>query len=129
MQFLLFALGQTSRIGPLLILAAGALSSLLGVLYAVMEHDLKRVLAYHSIENIGIILLGMGVMAVGIDWHLPELVALGLVASLFHTLNHAIFKSQLFLAAGAVGQHSGTLNADHLGAFFVASLASLSVSF
>ena len=71
MQFLLFDLGQTSRIGPLLILAVGALSSLLGVLYALMEHDLKRLLAYHSIENIGIILLGMGVMAVGIDWHLP----------------------------------------------------------
>jgi len=115
MQFLLFDLGQTARIWPLLILAAGALSSLLGVLYALMEHDLKRLLAYHSIENIGIILLGMGVTAVGIDWHLPELVGLGLVASLFHTLNHAIFKSQLFLAAGAVEQHTGTLDADHLG--------------
>jgi len=115
MQFLLFDLGQTARIWPLLILAAGALSSLLGVLYALMEHDLKRLLAYHSIENIGIILLGLGVMGVGIDWHLPGLVALGLIASLFHTLNHAIFKSQLFLAAGAVEQHTGTLDADHLG--------------
>ncbi len=115
LQFLLFDLGTTARWWPLLVLAVGALSSLLGVLYALMEHDLKRLLAYHSIENIGIILFGVGVMGVGIDWHHPAWVAVGLVASLFHTLNHAIFKSQLFLAAGAVEQHTGTLDVDHLG--------------
>ncbi len=115
LQFLLFDLGHTARFWPLLILAVGAISSLLGVLYALMEHDLKRLLAYHSIENIGIILLGVGVMGVGIDWHHPAWVAIGLVASLFHTLNHAIFKSQLFLAVGAVEQHTGTLNTDQLG--------------
>ncbi len=115
LQFLLFDLGPTARLWPLLVLAVGAVSSLLGVLYALMEHDLKRLLAYHSIENIGIILLGVGVMGVGIDWHHPAWVAVGLVAALFHTLNHAIFKSQLFLAAGAVEQHTGTLDVDHLG--------------
>ena len=115
LQFLLFDLGSTARWWPLLVLAVGAVSSLLGVLYALMEHDLKRLLAYHSIENIGIIFLGVGVMGVGIDWHHPAWVAVGLVASLFHTLNHAVFKSQLFLAAGAVEQHAGTLDVDHLG--------------
>ncbi|MDA8194301.1 MAG: proton-conducting transporter membrane subunit [Thermaerobacter sp.] len=115
MQFLLIDLGPSNRLWPLILLAAGAVSSLLGVLYALMEHDLKRLLAYHSIENIGIILLGVGVMAVGIDWHHPLLISMGLAASLFHTLNHAIFKSQLFLAAGAVEQHTATLDADHLG--------------
>jgi hydrogenase-4 component B len=114
-QFLLLDLGPSPHFWPLLILAAGAVSSLLGVLYALMEHDLKRLLAYHSIENIGIILLGVGVASLGIDWHRPLWVAIGLVAALFHTLNHAIFKSQLFLAAGAVEQHSGTLDIDHLG--------------
>ncbi|MDA8080184.1 MAG: proton-conducting transporter membrane subunit [Actinomycetota bacterium] len=115
MQFLLIDLGQSDRFWPLVVLAVGAVSALLGVLYALMEHDLKRLLAYHSIENIGIILLGVGVMGVGIDWQQPALTFLGLAASLFHTLNHAIFKSQLFLAAGAVEKHTGTLDADHLG--------------
>ncbi len=115
LQFLLIDLGSTDRFWPILILAGGALSALLGVLYALMEHDLKRLLAYHSIENIGIILLGVGVMGIGIDWHRPALVSLGLAASLFHTLNHAIFKTQLFLAAGAVEKHTGTLDADQLG--------------
>ncbi|RIV20268.1 NADH-quinone oxidoreductase subunit F [Alicyclobacillaceae bacterium I2511] len=115
LQFLLFDLGPTSILWPIVLLTLGAVSSLLGVLYALMEHDLKRLLAYHSIENIGIIFLGLGVMALGVDWHQPNLMTLGLVASLFHTLNHAIFKSQLFLAAGAVEQHTGTLDAEHLG--------------
>lgn len=114
-QFLLIDLGTTSMVWPIVLLTAGAVSSLLGVLYALMEHDLKRLLAYHSIENIGIILLGLGVMDLGIDWHRPTLTVIGLVAALFHTLNHAIFKSQLFLAAGAVEQHTGTLDMEHLG--------------
>lgn len=114
-QFLLIDLGPTSLVWPVVLLTAGALSSLLGVLYALMEHDLKRLLAYHSIENIGIIFLGLGVMALGIDWNRPSLMVIGLVAALFHTLNHAIFKSQLFLAAGAVEQHTGTLDMEHLG--------------
>ena len=115
MQFALIDLGVTSRALPIAVLAVGAVSAVLGVLYALMEHDLKRLLAYHSIENIGIILLGVGVMGVGIDWRQPPLVVLGLAASLFHTLNHAIFKTQLFLAAGAVEKHTGTLDADQLG--------------
>ncbi len=114
-QFLLMDLGKTSVIWPFLLLVFGAVSSLLGVLYALMEHDLKRLLAFHSIENIGIIFLGLGVMGLGIDWHRPLLEAMGMIAALFHTMNHAIFKSQLFLVAGAVEQHTGTLDADRLG--------------
>lgn len=114
-QFLLMDLGATALLWPIVLLVLGAVSSLLGVLYALMEHDLKRLLAYHSIENIGIIFLGLGVMGVGIDLHHPQIAVVGLVASLFHTLNHALFKSQLFLAAGAVEQHTGTLDAEHLG--------------
>ena len=128
MQFLLLDLGHTDRAWPLALLAAGAISSLLGVLYALMEHDLKRLLAYHSIENIGIILLGAGVMEIGIDWRQPSLVALGLAASLFHTLNHSIFKTQLFLAAGAVERHAGTLDADHLGGL-IRTIPTIAVGF
>ncbi len=127
-QFLMIDLGQTDRYWPLVVLAAGAVSALLGVLYALMEHDLKRLLAYHSIENIGIILLGIGVMGVGIDWHKPALISLGLAASLFHTLNHAIFKTQLFLAAGAVEMHTGTLDADDLGGL-IRSMPGIAVGF
>jgi hydrogenase-4 component B len=114
-QFLLQDLGATSVIWSVMLLVLGAISSLLGVLYALMEHDLKRLLAYHSIENVGIIFLGLGVMGVGLDTHRPWLTEIGLVAALFHTLNHALFKSQLFFAAGAVQQHTGTLDAEHLG--------------
>lgn len=114
-QFLLIDLGPTSPDWAWAIMVVGAVSSLLGVLYALMETDLKRLLAYSSIENIGMILLGVGVASLGLDTHHPAWVVLGLVGSLFHTLNHAIFKGQLFLAAGAIEQHTGSLNADHLG--------------
>ncbi len=127
-QFLLIDLGPTNVIWSVMLLVMGAVSSLLGVLYALMEHDLKRLLAYHSIENIGIIFLGLGVMALGIDWHRPFLMVVGLVASLFHTLNHAIFKSQLFLAAGAVEQHTGTLDAELLGGL-IRSMPGIAVGF
>ena len=127
-QFLLFDLGRTSVIWPVVLLLFGAISSLLGVLYALMEHDLKRLLAYHSIENIGIIFLGLGVMGLGIDWNRPVLETIGMLAALFHTFNHAVFKSQLFLVAGAVEQHTGTLDADHLGGL-VRTIPGITVGF
>jgi hydrogenase-4 component B len=114
-QFLMIDLGHTSVIWSIVLLVAGAVSSLLGILYALMESDLKSMLAYSSIENIGIIFLGLGVMALGIDINRPSLEALGMIAALFHTLNHAIFKSQLFLVAGAVEQHTGTLDTERMG--------------
>jgi len=99
----------------LLILGLGMFSSVLGVLYSLLEHDLKRLLAMHSIENIGIIFIGLG-SAVFFSWaHLPALAALSLFAALYHTLNHALFKSLLFLGAGSVAYSTHERNIDHLG--------------
>jgi hydrogenase-4 component B len=117
-----------------LVLALGALSAVGGVVYALFQHDLKRLLAFHSIENVGIIVLGLGacllLRARGADtW-----AALALAAALLHTLNHAVFKSLLFLGAGAFEHAVGSLEIDRLGgllrrmpwtggAFLVGSLA------
>jgi hydrogenase-4 component B len=97
------------------ILTIGAVSALLGVLYALMEHDLKRLLAYHSVENIGIICLGIGAGLLFHSYGLPSLAAMGLVAGLYHTLNHACFKGLLFLGAGAVRHAARTGNMEALG--------------
>jgi hydrogenase-4 component B len=97
------------------ILAAGAVSALLGVLYALMEHDLKRLLAYHSVENVGIIFLGIGAGLMFRSYGLMSLAMVGLVAGLYHTLNHACFKGLLFLGAGAVVHATHTRNMEELG--------------
>jgi hydrogenase-4 component B len=97
------------------ILALGAVSALLGVLYALMEHDLKRLLAYHSVENIGIIFLGLGAGLMFQSYGLTPLALLGFVAALYHTLNHACFKGLLFLGAGAVVHATHTRNMEELG--------------
>jgi hydrogenase-4 component B len=99
----------------LLVLGVGVASAVLGVLYALMEHDLKRLLAFHSIENIGIILIGLGVALLARGAGAATLAALALTAALFHTLNHALFKSALFLAAGSVQSAAGTRNLNLLG--------------
>jgi hydrogenase-4 component B len=98
-----------------LVLVVGAVSAVLGVLYALIEHDLKRLLAYHSVENIGIILLGLGVGMLFQAYGLPGLAALALVAALYHTLNHVVFKSLLFMGAGAVLHATRTRNMEELG--------------
>lgn len=113
----LFVVGQHLQVpalGPIL-LALGAVSALWGVLFALLQHDLKRLLAYHSIENIGIILMGIGLSIVGRTHHNPLLAQLGLAAALFHTLNHAVFKSLLFLGAGVVDARAHTRDIEHLG--------------
>ena len=97
------------------LLAAGATSALLGVLYALMEHDLKRLLAYHSVENIGIILIGLGAGAVLHALGLPALAGIGFAGALFHTVNHACFKGLLFLGAGSVKQQVHTANMEEMG--------------
>ncbi len=99
----------------MLVLVAGVVSALLGVLYALMEHDLKRLLAYHSIENIGIILMGFGSALLFRSFGHPQLASLALVAGLFHTLNHGVFKCLLFLGAGSVLQGAGTRNMEEMG--------------
>ena len=113
----LFVVGahlSAPALGPL-ILILGAISALWGVLFALLQHDLKRLLAYHSVENIGIILMGLGVSLLGVQWHVPLLAQLGLIAALFHTLNHAIFKSLLFLSTGAVDAQTHLRDIERLG--------------
>jgi hydrogenase-4 component B len=99
----------------ILVLACGVVSGLIGVLYALMEHDLKRLLAYHSIENIGIILTGFGAALMFRSLGHPNLAALALIAGLYHTLNHAIFKCLLFLGAGSVLAATHTRNMEEMG--------------
>jgi hydrogenase-4 component B len=108
-------LGVLPSWAGLLVLILGVASAVLGVLYALMEHDLKRLLAYHSIENIGIILIGLGAALVFRVAGHPQLAAVALIAALFHTLNHAIFKCLLFLGAGSVLHSTGTRNMEELG--------------
>jgi hydrogenase-4 component B len=97
------------------VLGVGAISALLGVLYALMEHDLKRLLAYHSVENIGIILIGVGAGLIFHSYGLMTLAALGFIGGLYHTINHASFKGLLFLGAGSVLHATGTRNMEKMG--------------
>jgi hydrogenase-4 component B len=101
-------------LGPLL-LVLGAISALWGVLFALLQHDLKRLLAYHSVENIGIILMGLGISLIGVRQHNTLLAQLGLAAALFHVLNHAVFKGLLFLGAGAVDARTHLRDVEKLG--------------
>ena len=98
-----------------LLLAAGALSGVLGVLYALGEHDLKRLLAYSSVENIGLMYLGLGASWVLLTNGAPGWASVALVAALLHCLNHAIFKSALFLGAGAIYDSAHTIDLEELG--------------
>jgi len=97
------------------LMVVGAVSAVLGVLYAMVDSDLKRLLAYSSVENVGIILLGLGAAMLFQTYHLPALAALALLASLYHTLNHAVFKSLLFMVAGAVLYSAHTRNMEEMG--------------
>ncbi|OGU31223.1 MAG: hydrogenase 4 subunit B [Ignavibacteria bacterium GWA2_55_11] len=98
-----------------LILVLAVASSVLGVLYALMEHDLKRLLAFHSIENIGIILMGVGAALLFSSLGNNALAALALIAGLYHVLNHAMFKGLLFLGAGSVLHGTHSRNIEELG--------------
>lgn len=93
----------------------GAVSGIVGVLFALAQHDLKRLLAYHSVENIGIIALGLGVGLLGVSYGNPTMAFLGFAGGLLHVINHAVFKSLLFLGAGSVLHASGTRDIEHLG--------------
>jgi formate hydrogenlyase subunit 3/multisubunit Na+/H+ antiporter MnhD subunit len=97
------------------LIVIGLTSGVLGVLFALAQHDLKRLLAYHSVENIGIIALGLGVGLLGMSTASPMLMVLGFGGALLHVLNHALFKGLLFLGAGAVVQGTGTHEIDQLG--------------
>jgi formate hydrogenlyase subunit 3/multisubunit Na+/H+ antiporter MnhD subunit len=108
-------LGAPTVWSGMVVLAIGGVTAVLGVLYALMEHDLKRLLAYHTVENIGIIFIGLGLaLAFGANG-LTTAAALALTAALFHVFNHSVFKSLLFFGAGAVLTATGERDMDHLG--------------
>ncbi len=99
----------------LTVLGLGLLSALGGVLYALMQHDLKRLLAFHSIENVGIVALGLGASILFASQAEVEWAAIAFAAALLHVLNHAVFKALLFLAAGAFERAVGCLDLDRIG--------------
>jgi hydrogenase-4 component B len=119
-----------------LILVIGSLSSLIGVLYALSEHDIKALLANHSIENIGIILMGFGMGMIFESMGLKILSSFAFIAALFHTFNHMSFKSLLFMGAGSVLYQTHTKNIEKYGGLIKAMpvtamtflLASVSIS-
>jgi len=101
--------------GPVPVLIIGAATALIGVLYALMQHDLKRLLAYHTVENIGIIFIGLGL---ALAFHINGLeagAAVAMTAALLHIFNHSLFKSLLFLGSGSVLHATGERDIDHLG--------------
>ncbi len=115
LRFVLCYLGVQSTWWGTLILGIGIVSAVLGVAYALMEHNIKRLLAYSSIENIGIILIGLGVCFIAFAQNNQFLGALALVAALFHTVNHALFKGGLFLGAGSIQYATHTKDIEKLG--------------
>ncbi|MBF0571020.1 MAG: hydrogenase [Candidatus Omnitrophica bacterium] len=101
-----------------LLLIMAAVSGVGGVLYALGQHEIKKLLAYHSIENIGIIALGLGIGMIGHAYHQDTVALLGYAAALLHTFNHAIFKGLLFLSAGSVIHSTHTGDMEHMGGLF-----------
>jgi len=108
-------LGEPASWQSLIVLSLGGATAALGVLYALMQHDLKRLLAYHTVENIGIIFIGLGLALAFEANGMMSASALALTAALFHVLNHSIFKSLLFLGAGAVLGATGERDMERLG--------------
>ncbi|WP_142502499.1 formate hydrogenlyase subunit 3 [Klebsiella sp. 2680] len=98
-----------------MLLVLGMITAFVGGLYALMEHNIQRLLAYHTLENIGIILLGFGAFVTGIASHNPALMALGFIGGMYHLINHSLFKTTLFLGAGAVWFRTGHRDIEKLG--------------
>jgi hydrogenase-4 component B len=97
------------------VLSFGVLSAVFGAFYALSEKDIKRLLAFSSVENVGIILMGVGLGMIGLALPSPTLAVLGFLAALYHMLNHAFFKGLLFLGAGSAIQATGTRNLNDMG--------------
>ena len=114
-RFILCYLGIQNTWWGITILCIGVVSAVLGVAYALMEHNIKRLLAFHSVENIGIILIGLGVSFVAFSQKNALLGALALSAALLHTINHMLFKGGLFLGAGSVQYSTHTKDIEKLG--------------
>src|SRR6476659_4230608 len=90
-------------------------AAVMGVLYALMQHDLKRLLAYHTVENIGIIFIGLGLALAFKAYGMADAAALALTAGLLHVFNHSVFTSLLFFGAGAVLNATCERDMEHLG--------------
>jgi len=99
----------------MLVLALGGATAVMGVLYALMQHDLKRLLAYHTVENIGIIFIGLALALAFKTYDLPFAAALAFTAALLHVFNHSLFKSLLFFGSGAVLTATGERDMERLG--------------
>lgn len=108
-------LGVTDTWWGLLVLLVASVSALLGVMYALMETDIKRVLAYSTVENVGIILIGLGAAMVFKSYNLDLLAGLALIATLLHVMNHAFFKGALFMGAGSILFATHTKDMEKLG--------------
>ncbi|MGB8636899.1 MAG: hydrogenase 4 subunit B [Pseudolabrys sp.] len=108
-------LGPPAWWWSMLVLAIGGATAVMGVLYALMQHDLKRLLAYHTVENIGIIFIGLGLALAFKAYGMADAAALALTAGLLHVFNHSVFKSLLFFGAGAVLNATGERDMEHLG--------------
>ena len=99
----------------MVVLAVAGVTTVMGVLYALMQHDLKRLLAYHTVENIGIIFIGLGLALAFKAYDMPVAAALAFTAALLHVFNHSLFKSLLFFGSGAVLNATGERDMEHLG--------------
>ena len=108
-------IGQFHWQWGVVVLVAGSISALMGVLYALMQHDLKRLLAYHSVENLGIIFMGLGLAILFMAEGHPLIGAVAFVAALYHTINHALFKSLLFMGASAILHSANERDLEKMG--------------
>jgi hydrogenase-4 component B len=107
--------GEPAWWWSVLVLSIAAITCVMGVLYALMQHDLKRLLAYHTVENIGIIFIALGLALAFKAYGMAWAAALALTAGLLHVLNHSLFKSLLFFGAGSVLTATGERDMEHLG--------------
>ncbi len=108
-------LGEPAWWWSTIVLTLAGITCVMGVLYALMQHDLKRLLAYHTVENIGIIFIGLGLSLAFSAYGMAWAAALALTAALLHVLNHSLFKSLLFFGAGAVLNSTGERDMERLG--------------
>jgi formate hydrogenlyase subunit 3/multisubunit Na+/H+ antiporter MnhD subunit len=108
-------LGEPAWWWSMVVLVLGGITAVMGVLYALMQHDLKRLLAYHTVENIGIIFIGLGLALAFKTYGMAWAAALAFTAALLHVFNHLVFKSLLFFGAGAVLTATGQRDMEHLG--------------
>jgi hydrogenase-4 component B len=115
MRIVLDLAGPPAWWWSMLVLALGGITAVMGVLYALMQRDLKRLLAYSTVENIGIIFIGLGLALAFKAYGMPAAAALALTAGLLHVLNHSLFKSLLFLGVGAVLGATGEHDMERLG--------------